>query len=497
MSHREKLPPNYAKLEVALRSIGYSIEAAVADIIDNSLDASASSVLVRHIIQPGRPLDLVIWDDGDGMSPSILKEAMRFGTDVSDELDRLGKFGLGLKLASLSQAKELRVVSGSNGELSGRGWLEEGIRNEFACEVYTPKECETAIKAVTPDRKWGRSGTLVWWSNLYRVGNNHTSPEEHAQKLLSRLKNYLSLVFHRFLRGGRKKKVAICLDIFDAASGTAGPFLSVTPLDPFGYDQSGHKDFPSQIMLDGDYEKRMLINAHIWPPNSDTPNYKLPGGANSRQGFYFYRNNRLIQGGGWNGIREAEPHSSLARLEIDIAPDFDVEISLDVKKVEIQLPHSLVNAIQKAKTASGIDFKKYLSLADKAYRTRMPTESELPLIPSAGLPAKLSSFLHQELRIEKTSKHRDLRIEWATLSDDSFFDFDRDEGKLFLNLAYRRQLMHGLPGSSADVPVVKCLLFLLLRDAILSQRTGAKIREQIDQLNRILVQAVKFERNPS
>jgi hypothetical protein len=162
------------------------------------------------------------------------------------------------------------------------------------------------------------------------------------------------------------------------------------------------------MFLEDGYRDRIAIKAHVWPPNSDAPGYNLPGGVNSRQGFYFYRNNRLIQGGGWNGIREVEPHASLARLEIDIASDFDVEVSLDVKKVEIQLPSPLVKSIQKARTASGTDFKKYLSIADETYRTRKVTESELPLIPSAGLPADLRDFLHKELRIKATAKHRDL-----------------------------------------------------------------------------------------
>lgn len=496
MSRKEKLPPNYAKLEVALRSIGYSIETAVADIIDNSLDASANNILIRLIVRAGRPLDLVIWDDGCGMPPRILKEAMRFGADVSEEINRLGKFGLGLKLASLSQSQELKVFSCHNGELSGRAWLEQGIRSEFTCEVYTPEECRDAIHAVIPDQPWTTSGTLVWWSHLYRVGQNHGNPEQHAQKLLNRLRYHLSLAFHRFL-SGRPRKVAIGLDMFDGDTRTAGLPLPVGPLDPFGYDQSGHGEFPSQMIVKEVYGDRLSITAHIWPPNSDLPNYKLPGGANSRQGFYFYRNNRLIQGGGWNGIREPEPHLSLARLEIDMAPTFDVDISLDVKKVEIQLPSGLVSAIQAAKNGSGIDFKRYLALADRAYRTRRITDAELPLIPSMGIPAKLSAFLHEELRLKGTSRHRDIQIEWMNLDDDSFFDFDRDKGRLFMNRAYRKQLLHGLAGSSADIPVVKCLLFMLLRDAILSERTGSRIREHIEQLNRILVEAVKYERLPS
>lgn len=86
MSRLEALPPNYARLDKALRSIGYSFEAAVADIIDNSIDAGARNVLVRFILHRDKPLDLAIWDDGSGMSEATLKEAMRFGADVNEEI---------------------------------------------------------------------------------------------------------------------------------------------------------------------------------------------------------------------------------------------------------------------------------------------------------------------------------------------------------------------------------------------------------------------------
>jgi hypothetical protein len=192
---------------------------------------------------------------------------------------------------------------------------------------------------------------------------------------MRRLENYLALAFHRFL-AGRPRAVRLRLDIFDQKSKRAGIPIDLDPLDPFAYDQSGNPTFPVNMSVDGEYKDRIALKAHIWPANSTSPSYKLPGGANSRQGFYFYRNNRLIQGGGWNGIRETEPHSSLARVEVDIAADFDLEISLDVKKVEIQLPPNLVSAVQKAKTAAGIDFKKYLSIAGETYRTRKVTEAE-------------------------------------------------------------------------------------------------------------------------
>ncbi len=493
MSRQEKLPPNYGRLDKALRSIGYTLEAAVADIIDNSIDAHASRVLVRLVIKPDGILDLIIWDNGRGMAETRLKEAMRFGSDVSEEIERLGKFGLGLKLASLSQARELQVFSAQAGKLSGRGWLEEGIATGFTCTIFDADECKRLTAELLPDRPLKSAFTVVWWSRLYRVGHNHVNPEEHAQKLMRRLENHLSLSFHRFL-AGRPRKVRIEVDIFDQESGKRGIPIELDPLDPFGYSVTGRKEFPLQLYLGDVYRDRIAIKAHIWPPNSDSPCYRLPGGANSRQGFYFYRNNRLIQAGGWNGMREAEPHASLARLEVDIASDFDVDVSLDVKKVEIQLPPALVQSIQTSKSSSGVDFKKYLSIADDTYRTRTITSAELPLIPSQGLPAELRDFLRDELRIKATAKYRDLKIQWADLDEEAFFEIDRDSGHLYMNRMYRKQLMHGLAGSSADIPVLKCLLFFALEDALRSERMGSKIRERIEQINRILVEAVKFER---
>jgi hypothetical protein len=493
MSTKEPLPPNYGKLDVALRSIGYSLEVAVADLIDNSIDAKAKNVLVRLITRPDGQLDLAILDDGIGMDEKTLREAMRFGADVANEIDRLGKFGLGLKLASLSQAREFSVLSVRDGQVAGRAWQEQGIAQGFTSTVFDRIECKELLSKVVPDYPIRNSGTVVWWSSLYRIGQRHNVTDEQVSKLVRRLENHLALALHRFL-SGKARRIAITVDVLDLASQRVGLPIRLEALDPFDYDQSGNPDFPAAMVLDGDYKDRIRIRAHIWPPNSTAPNYKLPGGSNARQGFYFYRNNRLIQGGGWNGMREAEPHSSLARLEIDMAPDFDLEVSLDVKKVEIQLPAPLTNAIRKAASSSGVDFKKYLSLADEAYRKRQATEAELPLIPSDGLPSELSRYLHDELRIKRTTKHRDLKIVWEDFEETDFFDIDRDRGLLFLNRAYRKQLLHGLPGSATDIPVVKCLLFLLLEEALSSERMGPKIRERIEQINRILVQAVKYER---
>jgi hypothetical protein len=493
MTIEEQLPPNYAKLDTALRSIGYSFEVAVADVVDNSIDAAAKAVVVRLLTQASGHLDLAIWDDGSGMSAQTLKEAMRFGADVSKEIQRLGKFGLGLKLASLSQAKEVTVITADSGRFAGRAWLEQGISQGFTSTVYSGQEAETTALKLFPDRKLKPSGTIVWWSRLYRIGQSYGTSAQNAQELVRRLETHLSLAFHRFL-SGRARKVRIIVDIVDAPSGDRGIPTTLDPLDPFGYSAPGAPGYPKNLVVDSADFKALTVKAHIWPPNSTAASYRLPGGANSRQGFYFYRNNRLIQGGGWNGTREAEPHSSLARVEIDMAPDFDITVSLDVKKVEIQLPRDVVASIQQAKSDDGTDYKKYLSAAEKAYRTRAVLESELPLIPSDGLPADLVAFLRSELRHTSTAKRRDLQIKWKALGAAVFFDINRDAGCLFLNSIYRKRVLHGLPASSADAPVVKCLLFLLLEEALSSERTGSRMRKRTERFNRILVRAVTHER---
>jgi hypothetical protein len=493
MSVEEKLPPNFSKLDIALRSIGYSFEVAVADIIDNAIDAEAKHILVRFVIKRNAPLDVVIYDDGYGMTEATLREAMRFGSDVTEQLDRLGKFGLGLKLASLSQARELRVYSLKGGKLCGRGWLEEGITRGFTSSVFDQCECRAGLQQVGLHNDLQKPGTAVLWSRLYRVGHSHSAPEEHVQRLIHRLKDYLGLAFHRFLTG-QAKQISITIDMFDAESGKTGIPVFLKALDPFGYGSSGHKAFPDELLVDG-YRDQISVIAHVWPSNAKQPEYKLPGGANARQGFYFYRNERLIQGGGWNGIREADPHFSLARISVDLSPKFDIEVSLDVKKIEVQLPSTLVKAIQDSKTTSGVDFKKYLSLAQSAYRSKSALPSEIPLALGEGISKRLQLVVLRELGLKDAKKLRRLNFEWCDFADDSLFDVDRDAHSILLNRLYRRSLLHGLDGSSTDLPVTKCLLFLLLREVFYSERVSSRVREKIYQANRILVAAIKHERS--
>ena len=117
-----ELIPSARRLMESLRDIGYDLAAAVADLVDNSIDADASSVAV-DIGHDGNGAWLRIADDGGG-TESRLDEAMRYGSTRSYGATDLGRFGLGLKTASLSQCRRLTVATRSTtrGPIRIRRW---------------------------------------------------------------------------------------------------------------------------------------------------------------------------------------------------------------------------------------------------------------------------------------------------------------------------------------------------------------------------------------
>lgn len=385
-------------------------------------------------------------------------------------------------------------LSKAKGVVSGRAWLEDGIKDGFATTLFSDEESKRFLDTVVPDKPIGKHGTLVHWTHLYRIGHHHKDIDEQVEKLAARLQNHLRLAFHRYL-SGEAWKIRVTIDVFRTDTAKAGVPYLLKALNPFGYRKSGCQGFPKMFRTKVDGAPSFDMMAHIWPPNSDAPEYKLPGGANGRQGFYFYRNDRLIQAGGWNGLRDTEPHASLARVAIDLDPSFDLQMSLDVKKSEIHLPPSLAATLMEAKTGNGMVFREYLSTANDTYRTRSMSDKELPMVPASGVPLEMREILFKVLRLPQTSRHRKINFEWVLLGADLVFWIDRENDTVLLNSRYRKQLLHGMPGSGTDIPAIKCLLFLLAQDAFRSERMGGRIKQRLELANLMLRQAVKHERS--
>ena len=116
-------PPFAPVLMESTRAIGYSLEAAIADIIDNSVAAKAGKVQLSFF--PVGDAYVSILDNGTGMDDAQMNIAMQYGskspTETRDSSD-LGRYGLGLKTASLSQCRVLTVISKQGDQVIGRRW---------------------------------------------------------------------------------------------------------------------------------------------------------------------------------------------------------------------------------------------------------------------------------------------------------------------------------------------------------------------------------------
>ena len=117
------MPPFAPVLMESTRALGYSAEAAIADVLDNSISAGATRISLRF--SPFDEAYFSVLDNGKGMSSDELNTAMRYGSVsplvVRDDND-LGRFGLGLKTASLSQCRRLTVISKKARIISARQW---------------------------------------------------------------------------------------------------------------------------------------------------------------------------------------------------------------------------------------------------------------------------------------------------------------------------------------------------------------------------------------
>jgi hypothetical protein len=235
--------------------------------------------------------------------------------------------------------------------------------------------------------------------------------------------------------------------------------------------------------------------AHVWPRRSRQPGYLLGGGkVAERQGFYFYRNERLIQAGGWNGIRtDAEPHASLARVKVELPGAYDHAFGLNVQKSGVSVPAQFIEAITVARSGE-LTFAQYVRDAIEAYGRKPVATREEPLVPASGVPRRLARQARVALAGSGRAHVRAAAIVWRALPEDKFFDLGYDDDTLYLNSRYRDAVLAGKRQSPRDAPLVKMLLFLLLGDQLDRQRVSGASREWMAKCQSVLVAAAKAER---
>lgn len=483
-----EIAPDAAKVSDALSRIGYKIEEAIADLADNAIDAGATKILVRFVHDGTSIERILIADNGHGMSKEKLLSAMQFGSSRDRQRDDLGKFGMGLKTAALSQGRSLTIVTRKKNQATSCRWTKRGIAEGWQCQLLDPRQAEKRLDELQD--QFGSSGcsTLVAIDELDHIRTNAKGLEATLQQLQRKLSVHLGMTFHRFLDDPESlfaQHLELIIDASEIDSGETGFSVPVEPLNPFDYDASGDKAYPLEFVLQLSGLPELRCTAHIWPPNQRTSGYLLGGGnVAKRQGFYFYRNNRLIQAGGWNGWRESEsdPHLSLARVSIELSMEFDADFRLNVQKSALDAPESFRNALDLADCPLGMFVKR----ADEVYRQKTIGETTFVPVLGRGFPAKLRKKGSAKLTSAKSAKH-EINIFWAKLPIAKFFTIDKAGGNIILNVAYRKRILNGNSAGLNDAPVLKILLFLLLREDLLRERNSKQVLSRIDTINDLLL----------
>ena len=399
-----ELPPRASALVESLRDMGYSLRTALADVVDNSITAGAREIQILAETHEEFPA-IGVLDDGAGMSKEELIEAMRPGTrsplEVREETD-LGRFGLGLKTASFSQCRRLTVITRKDHRESCAVWDLDTVAARDRWVVKMP--------ASSQGNRWteklAANGTLVIWEKLDRlVDVNGRGDRRDLVRQLNDAASHLEFVFHRYLSGRERGRVMISLN------GRA-----LTPFDPFHSTHSATQHHQiEEIGLGG---RRI----RVWPvtlPHHDKlkqnewQRYAGPEGYVSNQGFYLYRNRRLIVHGTWFRLARKQELTKLARVGIDIPNTMDAEWKIDVRKASAQPPAPVRKRLARI-------VEQMVGASRRTYRargTQQATDNRVPVWARVQNKSRISYDICHE--------HPILQAFREGLQPDSARDFDR------------------------------------------------------------------------
>ncbi len=355
METRPAVPSAYNTIS-SNRSIGYSMPSAVADIIDNSISANAKNI---DLIAPSLtdPVMFIV-DDGCGMDQDELDIAMTFGGAINCQEDRpkndLGRFGMGLKTASLSQCTKLEVISKKDGSFVGGCWdLAYIKKNDTWNYIVIPEaECRSKVKDTFLLNDEIASGTAVIWSHFDRLRESATNKFDEFSNQMSKTCKKLSLIFHRYLAGEEginKIRITYNKNV-------------LRPIDPFLTGEIAEVAKVKTIPLNNEV---ITVHCHKLPyPDKLTKEQlnraQLEDGSTllETQGFYVYRNKRLIDYGTWFGLASKKDKTKLSRIQIDIPNTLDSVWSLDIKKSRAIPPEKIREDLKQILENNAIKSKK-------------------------------------------------------------------------------------------------------------------------------------------
>lgn len=334
MQTDRKILPDAKSLIESLRSIGYNFESAIADLIDNSISAYASRIDISFDL--GNHPYLSILDNGTGMSEEKLYQAMKFGSqnpNITRSKKDLGRFGLGLKSASLSQCREFIVVTKQSDELTAASWDLDYISevNDWKIKIFSIDDLENMNFNQFGELKKLKTGTMVLWRKFDRLFEERKNFNKYFLEKIETIQNHLSLIFHRFLQNENELIISINNN-------------KVIPVDPFLKANLATQKKETQIKtIEGE---KIKVTPYVLPHLNKMTRDEIAslGGKvtlKQNQGYYIYRNKRLIIWGKWFNQYPKTELAKLVRVQVDIPNSLDYLWEIDVKKSQAVIPSQI------------------------------------------------------------------------------------------------------------------------------------------------------------
>jgi hypothetical protein len=460
--------PKAASMIETFRAIGYSLETAVVDIIDNSISANAKNIYINRLWRGGKSV-ITIKDDGDGMNSSEIIQAMRPGAQnpLSDRLETdLGRFGLGLKTASFSQCRKLSVLSKRKDEVPAFwSWDLDYVAQSDKWELlqWIPEEFTNELDNL-------QSGTLIVWSDLDRVLPPQTAETDDNAKrkfsdALDKVKNHIAMTFHRFIEDRAIK-------IFWGEN-------EIPAWNPFCPNESKTQEQPTES-INGGVKMKGYVLPHKNNFSSEQAYKKAEGmhGYPAQQGFYVYRGKRLLLAGDWLGLFRKEEHYKLVRIQIDLPNKLDTEWQIDIKKSKAYPPAVCREQLESyAKSVRAIGSKVYRHRG-KILKQRAGQNFQ-PLWLEKKKNSKWSFVVNREhLIIQDLKSLAKEKPEQAIENLLKFLEEAIPTKTIYINEAQGEETQK-TPFSDVDTNLIKEMLVLMYRNQIAQGKTPAQAKAML------------------
>lgn len=321
----------------SLRSVGYSEEMAIADIIDNCLAADATEIKITFDWENRR---ILIVDNGLGMSRECLIKSMRIGSADPYEpraKNDLGRFGMGMKTAAFSLGKRLTVISKADGNICNASW---------DLDIIPQIGWNLIIKSTEAVQEFsnliGNQGTVIIIEELDRlIGFDDTvKAKKKFFSIAQKVSSHIGLTFHRFIT-----EDGILFQVNGNPIEAWNPFITANNATQELAEETVYSDLGNTEALIQPY---VLPHKTKFTSEEDFQSAGGPKGWNYHQGVYLYRNRRLIIFGTWFDYIKKEPAYNLARIKVDITSDSDEDWKIDIKKASAAVPTYAKETIERA-----------------------------------------------------------------------------------------------------------------------------------------------------